>query len=303
MHFVTTGEKVCKLRDFLRLNQSQIGLRLGVSRNYVSMIEKGRAPSKAVTMLVDQMWLKYSGEEPGEPTPESAELPTQSEVLREEYQGRGLLKAAREAKGLSLSELAGAVGYSLPVLREIEEGRANMSEKMARRVAKELGVDVASLLDGSDHPPANGGHFGTVGATPELHLPEGQKARFVPLLSMAQCGGMHAYDDSAYDHTGFLALNPESKAFAVRLAGDSMAPMMAAGDVAVVYPGRPPRNGAVVIARLDDDHGGDVMVKLYQGTKDDVMLSSYNPAYPAITHPRASFSWIYPIASVTKVFN
>lgn len=294
------SEKVSKLREMLGLNQDGMKNLLGVSRNYVSMIEGGREPSKAVVMLVDALWQKHMGAEGERPR-----LPTESEVIREAptFHGRGLLKAAREAKGLSQLQLAASVGYSLAVYQSIEEGHSNMSEKMAKRVAKELGVEVEDLLGGGDHPPMNGSHFGTVGVTPDLQMPPGQKARFVPLLSMAQCGAMHAYSDDSYDHTGFLAMNPEPQAFAVKLAGDSMAPRIEPGDVAVVNPGKTPRNGGLVLARLHEDHGGDVMLKLYQGTKDQVTLSSYNPAYPAMTHPRSSFAWIYPIASVTRVFD
>ena len=128
------------------------------------------------------------------------------------------------------------------------------------------------------------------------------KVKYVPLLSMAQCGTMGAYDDSAYTHDGFIAFNSEdAKAFAVKLAGDSMTPVFSPGDVAVIYPSKPPKNGGVVIAKLNEDNGSDVMVKLYQASGSNVILSSYNPAFPAITHPKTAFAWIYPVKSVTKV--
>lgn len=292
------SSRLADYRHKARLSQEQMGNLLGVTGKYVGMLERGDKEVEEGS-TISRLLAHY---EQGANNPIESDFPTS--VLREPppLQGRSLLKAAREAKGLTQSQLAASVGYSLAVYQSIEEGHSNMSEKMAQRVAKTLDVDVADLLNGSDHPPANGGHFGTVGATPDLHMPPGQKARFVPLLSMAQCGTMGAYDDTAYDHTGFLAMNPSAKAFAVKLAGDSMTPKIEPGDVAIVHPDAVLRNGGLVLARLNDDHGGDVMLKLYQGTKDQVTLSSYNPAYPAMTHPRSSFAWIYPIASVTRVF-
>ena len=261
--------------------------------------EGGRSPSRTVRLLFDDLWRKHM---------QNSELPTESEALTVQeptahYGGaRARLKVLREAKHLTLAQLATAVGYSVGVYREIEDGRSSMSRKMAERVAKELGCDVQELIEGSDHPPGNGTHFGTFGETPPVQVPPGMKVKYVPLLSMAQCGSMGAYDDSAYAHDGFIAFNSEDpKAFAVKLAGESMTPVFAPGDVAVVYPSKPPKNGGVVIARLNEEHGSDVMLKLFQASGANVTLSSYNPAFPAMTFPRDSFSWIYPVASVTKV--
>jgi transcriptional regulator with XRE-family HTH domain len=274
------------------LSQDKFAQQLGVSRNYVSMIELGRAPSQALLNLIERLEKEHS---------------TPNAVREEatEYTGaRRLLKELREKKKLTQSQLATVVGYSLGVYQDIEEGRSSMSRKMAERVARELGCDVEDLLNGSDHPPGNGSHFGTFGETPDLAVPPGMKVKYVPLLSMAQCGSMGAYDDSAYSHDGFIAFNSEDpKAFAVKLAGESMTPVFSPGDVAVIYPSKPPKNGGVVIAKLNDDNGSDVMMKLYQASGPNVTLSSYNPAFPPMSFPKKAFAWIYPVASVTKVLH
>lgn len=262
----------------MRLSQEDFAKQLGISRNYVSMIELGREPSEALIKLFDRL---------------------EKEHLPQETGARSKLKKLREAKGLTALQLAKQVGYSVSVYQDIEEGRSQMSRKMAERVAKALECDLEELIDGSDHPPANGTHFGTFGETPAIVTPPGMKAKFVPLLSMAQCGSMMAYDDTAYAHDGFVAFNcDDPKAFAVTLAGDSMSPVFSAGDVAVIHPSKTPRNGGVVIARLNE---GDVMMKLYQSTGERITLSSYNPAFPPMTFNRRDFVWIYSVASVTKV--
>lgn len=222
-----------------------------------------------------------------------------------EYTGaRGLLRALRERKGITPAQLAAAVGYSLGVYQNIEDGRSSMSRKMAERVAQELNCDVADLLSGSDHPTSNGVHFGTFGETPPVDVPPGMKVKYVPLLSMAQCGTMGAYDDSAYAHDGFIAFNSDDpKAFALKLAGESMTPVFSPGDVAIINPSKSPKNGGVVIAKLNEDNGSDVMLKLFQASGTSVTLSSYNPAFPPMSFPRNAFAWIYPVKSVTKVLD
>ena len=286
-------QKLARYKELSGMSREEIGQKLGVTGRYIGMIERGEKTvdeSSAISLLLD---LRISDASRNIVPESPAEYITGA---------RALLKRLREKNRLSVSELATAVGYSVPVYREIEEGRSNMSRKMAERVAKELGCDVTELLDGSDQPPSNGTHFGTFGETPPVNVPPGMKVKYVPLLSMAQCGTMSAYDDSAYTHDGFIAFNSEdAKAFAVKLAGDSMTPVFSPGDVAVIYPSKPPKNGGVVIAKLNEDNGSDVMVKLYQASGNNVILSSYNPAFPAITHPKTAFAWIYPVKSVTKV--
>ncbi|MES2598629.1 MAG: LexA family transcriptional regulator [Verrucomicrobiota bacterium] len=286
--------KIIRYRKAKGLTQEAMGKLLGVTGKYVGMIErKEYTPSEGtltnyIDMLVSQL------DNPAQP-----DLGDPLDGLK----GRFLLKAAREQKGMTPKELAQAVGYSLSIYQDIEGGRSNMGEKMAEKIAKLLGVAKHDLLDGADEPPTSGGAYATVGTKPDINLPPGSKARYVPLLSMAQCGTMGAYDDSAYDHTGFLVINPlDSKAFSVESAGESMMPVISPGDIVTVYPSRSPKNNCMVLARLNDDHGADVMIKLYQAAQDQVTLISYNPLFPPMTYPREAFSWIYPVAQVCKVF-
>lgn len=69
------------------------------------------------------------------------------------YGARSFLKAARPRAGLSVAELAKRVGYSVATYQDIEQGRSQMGEKMARKIAAVLGVDAAELMNGADLPP------------------------------------------------------------------------------------------------------------------------------------------------------
>ena len=215
---------------------------------------------------------------------------------------RAKLKTAREAKGMSQAELARAIGYTdLGIYQNIEEGRSQMGEKMAARAAKILGLELSELLDGSDHLIDRSPSGGTFGAVPDVRLPPGMTAKFVPLLSLAECGPQMSWTDDAYAGEGALVFDcKDPKAFAVKLHGDSMTPKYDAGDTAIIYPSFSPRNGDVVLARLDDDHGGDVMIKLYQSNGETVILSSYNEVYQPTSFPRTAFAILYPVAQITK---
>lgn len=297
------------------LKQDAFADKIGISRAYLSQIETGREPSSTlqeVILKLEKQWREHENSD----SIGVSESPTESAIrsvgeASPDYGGaRARLKAARIAKGMTMQQLCKEAGYSMLIYRQIEEGSSNMSRKMAKKVAKVLGVDVDDLLDGSDHPPTKGASYGTVGETPDIDLPPGQKARYVPLIGMARCGSLEhgdmiAFDDGGYEHEGFLVSNPEDpNVFAVTLAGDSMMPVFAPGDVAVIYPNKPPRNGGIVLAKLNAEHGDGVMIKIYQQSGSQVTLSSYNAAsYPPVTWQRKDFAWIYRVASVFKALS
>jgi len=213
---------------------------------------------------------------------------------------RAKLRHARENKGYSLSQMARLLGYSdVGTYIAIEEGRSQMGEKMARKAANLLGLDVSDLMSGSDHPVERGAVTGTFGAVPEIRMTEGMKAKFVPLISLAECGPDMIWTDEGYTGDGVLAIDcTDPKAFAVKLSGDSMQPKYDAGDKAIIFPSCQPFNGDLVLAKLKDEHGGDVMIKLYQASAGNVTLSSYNPAYAPIVWPRSAFAFIYPVDQI-----
>lgn len=214
---------------------------------------------------------------------------------------RASLKAARKAKGFSPEEMARQMGYpDAGTYINIEEGRSQMGEKMIKKAAKILGLDESDLMS-SEHPIDRSPDKGTFGAIPEINLPPGMTAKYVPLLSLAQCGPNMTWTDDGYTGEGVLAIDcKDPKAFAVKLSGDSMSPKYDPGDTAIIYPSFQPRNGDLVLARLNDDYGGDVMIKLYQSSAETVTLSSYNPVYQPTSFPREAFAILYPVIQITK---
>lgn len=72
---------------------------------------------------------------------------------------------------------------------------------------------------------------------------------------------------------------------AIRVAGDSMTPLLHDGDTIVLRPGAQAQPGAVVVVRLPDD--GCVVKKVAAADRHFLELASLNAAYPPITVARA----------------
>lgn len=218
---------------------------------------------------------------------------------------RAKLKRAREAAGLTIAQLAKKIGYQIGVLQAIEDSSARMNERLAHKLVEVLPtLTLEDLLDGSETPPIidESGMTGTVGAAPRIILPAGMRARYVPLLSLAQCGAMNGVDylDEGYQFEGVLSTQTrDPRAFAVKARGESMTPKISEGDVIIVAPGERINLGDTVLVRTVH---GDVLCKHY-ATKEGgklVVLSSVNPSFSPIELRREEIAWIYPVREVSR---
>lgn len=283
------SNRVSRLREHLKLTQEEFAAKIGFSRNYISMVENGKKAGKGFQSVVLTLEREHG-------------LMSEQELANNT--ARGALKVAREKAGLTIQQLAKLTRYRADVLQAVEEGRGSASEKMIEAICRELpGVEKDELMGGSDSPNviSEDGVRGTYGARPNLVMPEGSKARYVPLLSWAQAGSLNAgHVDDGYSYEGILSIDiDDPRAFAVEIKGESMTPRIGSGDKAIVCPSREPRAGDTVIARTLD---GDVMCKLFQSKNGGalIILSSWNPAFPPIEIPREQIAWIYPVKQVVQ---
>lgn len=270
--------------------------KLGISRNYVSMIEGGRAPSESVIKLFELL----------ESSPIHAGADA-TEIVREDECGamspREKLRHRLKQRQLSIAQLAKLTKYPASVLDGVINGTGRISEDMARAIVRELPeLTLNDLLDGSDAPRVmdEGGMTGTAGARPTVIFPGKHKTRLVPLLSWASAGELASIDalDEAFEYEG-IASNVPGRAFAVTIRGDSMAPKIEPGDFAVVRADVEPVEGEIVLVRTID---GDVLCKRYS-TRDGgrfVVLSSINSSYMPKEVPAAQIAWIYPVKQLIR---
>lgn len=62
------------------------------------------------------------------------------------------IREIREAKGHTLSYVAGQVGVSIPHLSDVERGKKNINNHLLTRIAAALRVEPRDLLGGSEDP-------------------------------------------------------------------------------------------------------------------------------------------------------
>lgn len=130
----------------------------------------------------------------------------------------------------------------------------------------------------------------------------GNGARLIPLRSWAQAGIGADFEELPLDWGKRVATDcPDEAAFAVEIQGDSMEPKFFPGDIAVLMPSRQPRNGSLVVARLESE---GVVFKVFTAkTQEPIRLctfTSYNPVFQPIEVPEARVIWNYPVYQVIR---
>lgn len=282
-----------KFSDRLRTFRKRFGFRqedvaqmLGVTTNYVGMLENGQKPSGSLLKLFDIL-------------EREAEERQKASTLTP----RALMRQARISKGWSYKELAKHSGCRADVLQAIEEGTGQAPEKVLEKIAMALGLEKEVLMAGQDANVVRNHVEGTYGAKPEVEVIGGGKVKYVPLISQAQAGTMAAttFTDEAYKGEGVLAFDvKDPKAFGVRITGDSMEKRYPAGCTAILYPSSKPVTGDIVVARLREESGGGVMFKYFtsKNAGRKVILSSENPTHPTVEYDAEEFVWIYPVSDV-----
>ena len=269
------------------MTQEQLAFALGFTRSYVSQLEAGI-------------------KEPGDRFVRDLER-LEAGVLDSPAYPLSTLRSAREQSGMSVREVARKLGVDIGVYQAVEGGHGKCSENLIEKICRLFpALDKSELMGGSEHVTRikdDAASYGMMGQKPNMDLPEGVSARYVPLISMAQAGTMKSFSDEAYQYDAHIAFNvTDRRAIAVKIRGDSMSPQYTEGDIVILYPSSEARTGDLVIARLTPDHGDDVMFKIFSTTEAGrrVVLSSYNPAFPPLEYKRDDFAWIYPAASVVK---
>lgn len=283
-------------------SQNELARRLGLTSGTVTgWMKNGRIPHIS---SLDQLrsafdirpeWL-LSGDEP------MRAMSTEDEPS--EYLAGGspreLITHALQRKGMTIAQLGKSIGYDAGALRYVIEGRGRLKEKDAEKIARVLGLPTEQLMDGSDDAKivSETGTEGTFGAKPDIKLPPGMSGRYVPLLSMAQAGSFDAsHTDDYYDFTGVLAINVDDRrAFAIRVSGKSMEPVILEGDVIICSPSKEAKPGKVAVVRT---HSDQAFVKYWHPEGDKVRLVSANKDFPPIVMPASEIAGVWPVVQRT----
>jgi SOS-response transcriptional repressor LexA len=111
----------------------------------------------------------------------------------------------------------------------------------------------------------------------------------VPLISWVQAGNWSEIIDNHYpgdaEEWRLTTAKVSKNAFALRVVGDSMinpngSPSLPPGVIVIVEPNREPKNGDIVIARLEDSMEATIKKLIIDGHQK--FLKPLNPQYPII---------------------
>jgi len=126
----------------------------------------------------------------------------------------------------------------------------------------------------------------------------------VPVISRTAAGDPRDFTDGGYP-PGFAEESVEvpsglsdRNAFALRIIGDSMAPLYQTGDVVVVNPNMTAAEGMRVVAKV---RTGEVTCKgLKRLDEESVVLVSRNKKYPDQVYLRSEVEWLYPVVRMIR---
>lgn len=160
------------------------------------------------------------------------------------------IRSARQARGISLRELAGRVSIHFSHLSKIENGRDTIGRDSLVRIAEELGADVDLMLGEAGHQ-----------AVPFRVL--GNIAAGVPIDAVEE---FETFDLSkAFD---------TEEHFLLRVRGESMIlDGINDGDLAIIKHTIEPKKGDTVVAVVD---GQEATLKRYRRQRNTVVLSPAN---------------------------
>ncbi|WP_427453916.1 S24 family peptidase [Litorimonas sp. WD9-15] len=131
----------------------------------------------------------------------------------------------------------------------------------------------------------------------------GARGPAIPVIGLAQAGGEGFFDDAGFPIGGSWedvrvpGLQDEN-VYALQIAGDSMDPVLRAGDKVLVAPNAECRRGDRVVVKT---HQGEVMAKeLRKRTGTTIELISLNPEYEDRTLHMHEVQWIGRIIWVSQ---
>jgi len=170
-----------------------------------------------------------------------------------------MIRKARQARGISLRQLASHVGIHFSHLSKIENGKDKIGRESLTKIAEELGVDPDLLLGEAGH----------------------QSVPFRLLGSIAAGQPIEAIEDvETFDLT--KVFDPHSH-FLLRVRGTSMVlDGINDGDLAIIRHATTAKNNDTVVAVVD---GGEATLKRFRNAKNTITLIPANDQLSAMEFP------------------
>jgi repressor LexA len=168
------------------------------------------------------------------------------------------IRDARQARGISLRQLAGGVGIHYSHLSKIENGKDTVGRESLIRIAQELGADPDLMLGEAGHQSMPFRLLGNIAAG-------------VPIEAIEDIETFDLSD--AFDPHGH---------FLLRVRGNSMIDDgIHDGDLAIIRHTVQASNGDTVVAMVD---GGEATLKRFKKQRNKVLLIPANKRMKAMTY-------------------
>ena len=219
------------------------------------------------------------------------------------------IKRLRSFRGLTCAELAEIIGCTRPYLSAIENGRYPASTKILRKLHKALNVGMdyfeetseSGLLDTTHYNHenilANAKH--SAGAASVSAGISSGGTRRIPFVAVSSGGktSVHfdEYPSGDTDTIDCPSDITDINAFALRIDGSEMAPVIPAGSMVIVAPGSTVKPNRPVIAKLNN---GEVLYRNYQAQREQVILLPNSHTVPIRVVGATDVEWIYPVQKV-----
>ena len=219
------------------------------------------------------------------------------------------IKRLRSFRGLTCAELAKRIGCTRPYLSAVENGRYPVSTKILRKLSGALNV-THDFFMATEEPDLEDTEALTRDMLNRKMAERAREAagasrrvgaaRSIPVVSVTAAGRpLAAFDDfptgGGHDYVDCPSDVADENAFALRISGDSMEPVIPDGSTIVVAPNMMPREGKPVVVKLEN---GDVTCKNFQRRGDQVILTPYNHSHEVQIFSVRELQWIYPVIKV-----
>ncbi|WP_350024792.1 XRE family transcriptional regulator [Providencia rettgeri] len=196
------------------------------------------------------------------------------------------IREIRKSKGMTILELATAIGSDVGNISRLETNKQGYSENTLVKIASALGVTVADLFTEDPVKPDEIEYIG--------EMPSGT----VKVIGEAVLG-IDGAVDMMEEHNGWLKIYSDDKdAYGLKVKGDSMWPRIQSGEYVVVEPNTSVRSGDEVFVRTVDGHN---MIKVFNKTRDgDYQFTSINNAHKPITLDPSRVDKMHYVAAIVK---
>lgn len=178
------------------------------------------------------------------------------------------IKEARNEKGLTQKQLAEEI---------IKQGKKASNTAIANWESGLNSPDIDTLQVICNILGKDGNYFFD-SKQPSIQFKGIDNKRLFPILGEVKAG----YDMLSYENViGYIAIDkdlgdPENY-YALKIKGDSMAPILNEDDIVVVHKQNDVENGNVAIILIDDE---EATVKRVYKTEKGIKLEAFNPYYP-----------------------